>query len=118
MLGEAPQKLRYFSGLSARLLLLTVFFVMLREVFIYAPSVARFRLSYFQERIAPTLLGAIDRAGGTGLGLPIAHDLMRGHGGDIVLGETGITGTLFILTLPVEEQAVAADGPGIRAVDG
>jgi signal transduction histidine kinase len=44
------------------------------------------------------------RVGGTGLGLPIARDLMRGHGGDIRLGEAA-TGTVFILTLPAAEEA-------------
>ena len=43
---------------------------------------------------------ASGRAGGTGLGLAIARDLMRGHGGDIVLAATGETGTSFHLTLP------------------
>ena len=33
-----------FRSLSFRLLLLTIFFVMLAEVLIYTPSVARFRL--------------------------------------------------------------------------
>jgi len=40
------------------------------------------------------------RAGGTGLGLAIARDLMRAHGGDIVLVETGPAGTCFRLDLP------------------
>lgn len=40
------------TGLSARLLLLTVFFVMLSEVFIYAPSIGRYRIAYMEERIA------------------------------------------------------------------
>ena len=40
-----------FRSLSFRLLLLTVFFVMLSEVLIYTPSVARFRLVYLEERI-------------------------------------------------------------------
>lgn len=38
-------------GLSGRLLLLTVFFVMLSEVLIYVPSIARFRLVYLEERL-------------------------------------------------------------------
>lgn len=32
-------------SLSARLLVLTIFFVMLAEIFIFAPSIARFRLT-------------------------------------------------------------------------
>lgn len=39
------------AGLSARLLLLTVFFVMLSEVLIFLPSVARDRLAFLQDRI-------------------------------------------------------------------
>lgn len=42
---------RLVSGLSARLLLLTIFFVMLSEVLIYVPSIARFRLAYLEERL-------------------------------------------------------------------
>jgi signal transduction histidine kinase len=41
-----------WRSLSARLLVLTVGFVMLAEVFIYAPSVATFRYNYLQNRIA------------------------------------------------------------------
>jgi signal transduction histidine kinase len=40
------------------------------------------------------------RPGGTGLGLAIAREVMRAHGGDIVLGESTARGTLFQLTLP------------------
>ncbi|MFC4351972.1 sensor histidine kinase [Fodinicurvata halophila] len=39
-------------SLSARLLLLTIGFVMLAEVLIFAPSVANFRLNYLEERLA------------------------------------------------------------------
>jgi hypothetical protein len=40
------------KSLSARLLLLTIVFVMLSEVLIYAPSIGRFRLVYLEERLA------------------------------------------------------------------
>ena len=40
------------------------------------------------------------RKGGTGLGLVIARDVMRLHGGDIVLAHTGDDGTVFRLTFP------------------
>ena len=39
-------------SLSARLLVLTVFFVMVSEVLIFVPSVARFRMTYFENRLA------------------------------------------------------------------
>jgi signal transduction histidine kinase len=44
------------------------------------------------------------RSGGTGLGLVIARDILRAHGGDIVLVETGDDGTTFRLHLPDVER--------------
>ena len=41
------------------------------------------------------------RAGGAGLGLAIARDLVRAHGGDIALLESNGKGTTFRFTLPV-----------------
>lgn len=40
------------------------------------------------------------RKGGTGLGLVIARDVMQAHGGDLELGESGDSGTVFQLTFP------------------
>jgi signal transduction histidine kinase len=40
------------------------------------------------------------RAGGAGLGLAIARDLVRCHGGEIAMTETGAEGTTFRFTLP------------------
>jgi len=40
------------------------------------------------------------RAGGTGLGLAIARELVRGHGGDIVVAASSSTGTVFAIELP------------------
>jgi signal transduction histidine kinase len=39
-------------GLSAKLLVLTLLFVMLAEVLIYVPSIANFRLSWLSDRVA------------------------------------------------------------------
>jgi hypothetical protein len=41
---------RWLRGLSARLLVLTMVFVMLSEVLIYVPSLARFRLMFLEIR--------------------------------------------------------------------
>lgn len=50
---------RFLTGLSARLLALTVCFVMLAEVLIYLPSVARFRDVYLNEQIVKAHLAAL-----------------------------------------------------------
>ncbi|MDJ0951324.1 MAG: HAMP domain-containing sensor histidine kinase [Alphaproteobacteria bacterium] len=49
----------FLVSLSGRLLLLTVFFVMLSEVLIYAPSIGRFRKGYFEERIGAAHLASL-----------------------------------------------------------
>lgn len=40
------------------------------------------------------------RKGGSGLGLAISQELVRGHGGDLALTETGPQGTTFEIRLP------------------
>ena len=52
MLGKSKTPPAFAFGLSARLLLLTIGFVMLAEVLIYTPSIGRFRLVYLEERLA------------------------------------------------------------------
>jgi signal transduction histidine kinase len=46
-----PPALRIRFGLSAKLLLLTVLFVMLAEVCIYIPSIARFRIEWLSNKL-------------------------------------------------------------------
>ena len=47
------------KSLSARLLILTAFFVMLGEVLIFVPSVARFRMTYFENRLSAGYLATL-----------------------------------------------------------
>ena len=47
---------------------------------------------------APSSRGA---AGGTGLGLTIARDIVRAHGGDITLQESPLGGLRALIRLPV-----------------
>jgi len=49
-----------------------------------------------------------DRAAGLGLGLPLAREVARAHGGDLVVAYTGPGGTSFAFLLPLAE---AQDGP-------
>lgn len=51
-MNTADIKLPTFGrGLSARVLLLTILFVLVSEVLIYAPSVARYRLDWLEEKL-------------------------------------------------------------------
>ena len=75
----------WLTGLSARLLILTIFFVMLSEVFIYAPSIGRYRLVYMQERIAAAHLAslALDAPSDNVVGVQLMEQLLdhaRSHG--------------------------------------
>ena len=46
-------------GLSGRLLLLTIVFVMIAEVLIYVPSIANFRLNWLNDRLAAANTAAL-----------------------------------------------------------
>jgi signal transduction histidine kinase len=59
MLGRKVSLPPFLRSLSARLLVLTVLFVMLSEVLIFVPSVARFRLTYLQQHIADAHLAML-----------------------------------------------------------
>jgi len=47
------------------------------------------------------------RPGGSGLGLAIARELMRLHGGDLVLIASTGNGTTFRITMPAATRAAA-----------
>lgn len=51
------------------------------------------------------------RNGGTGLGLVIARDLVRAHGGELVLAQTGKRGTVFVLELAERKNETRRDEP-------
>ena len=46
------------------------------------------------------------RKGGSGLGLTISAELIRGHGGTIKLVRTSDEGTEFLITLPKGDGAI------------
>jgi hypothetical protein len=71
---EATRMPRF--GLSGRLLLLTVLFVMLAEVLIYVPSVANFRRNWLNDRLAAAQMAALVLDAVPGERLP--EDLERG----------------------------------------
>src|SRR5215203_6805466 len=52
-----PRRLRL--GLSGKLLVLTILFVMVAEVLIYVPSIANFRLNWLADRLAAAHTAAL-----------------------------------------------------------
>ncbi len=59
-----------------------------------------------QEHLFQPFQGGV-RKGGAGLGLVIAADLIRGHGGRLELRETSEKGTTFVIQLPKADFALA-----------
>lgn len=59
MISKRIRRPHFLTGLSGRLLALTVCFVMLAEVLIYLPSVARYTRTYFEDQIAKANLAAL-----------------------------------------------------------
>ena len=71
-----------YRSLSARLLVLTMAFVLLGEVLIYVPSIARFRRAYLDERIAAAHLAtlSLEAAGATGVDRVLENELLSQAG--------------------------------------
>jgi signal transduction histidine kinase len=77
--SATPQLL---NSLSARLLVLTISFIMLAEVMIYVPSISRFRLVYLEEKLSAGELAslALDATPDNMVSKELAGDLL-GHAG-------------------------------------
>ena len=72
------------------------------------------------ERVRARLFQPFSGSGrpdGAGLGLAIARELAQAHGGDVVLAETGPTGTTFEVRLPGAPEAAAAPQRRPRAAE-
>jgi signal transduction histidine kinase len=41
---------------------------------------------------------------GTGLGLPVAHGIVAQHGGSLRVEESGPAGTVFLVSLPLQQR--------------
>src|SRR5437868_14570352 len=92
-------------SLSARLLVLTVFFVMLSEVLIFVPSVARFRMTWFDNHLAAGHLATLAlEASPTGkLDQALTNRLLRDVGAHAVILHRD-NGMVFMLDSPVASK--------------
>jgi signal transduction histidine kinase len=78
-------------GLSAKLLLLTVLFVMLAEILIYLPSVANFRRSWLNDRLAAAQVAVLVLEGSPDDRLPEGSEarLLMGVGARAIAARVG-----------------------------
>jgi signal transduction histidine kinase len=84
-------------GLSSRLLILTILFVMLAEVLIYVPSVANFRRNWLRDRLAAAQIAALvlDAAPEDKLSDELEAKLLDGVGAQVVAVRGGGTRRLL-----------------------
>lgn len=69
------------------------------------------------ERVRQKLFEAFQsaaRTGGTGLGLTIAAELTKAHGGEIALASTGPDGTVFVISVPDSASEIRPGRRGER----
>jgi len=87
MTDERSPRLRFLTGMSGRLLALTVCFVMLAEVLIYLPSVGRFRKVYLEDQIAKAHLAALalEASPNKAVKDPLAMDLLMHAGAHAIV---------------------------------
>jgi DNA-binding response OmpR family regulator len=81
------------------------------EVADSGPGVAARDREVVFDRFRQVQGGVTRRFGGTGLGLSIARDLVRLHGGTIVVSEAAEGGALFTVQLPLRAPAGASVRP-------
>jgi C4-dicarboxylate-specific signal transduction histidine kinase len=70
-----------------------------------------------RERLFQPFTTTRAAAGGTGLGLAVSRDLIRGAGGDLLLLETGPAGTVFRLWLPAIAEEARPPGKAVPVAE-
>lgn len=98
-------------GLSAKLLVLTILFVMLAEVLIYLPSVANFRRNWLNDRLAAAQIAVLVLSGSPAEGLPEGSEerLLAGVGASAIAARVGGARRLLSLDSMPHEVAKTVD---------
>jgi signal transduction histidine kinase len=124
--AQRPRTVPLSRGLSTKLLLLTVLFVMLAEVLIFMPSVANFRVSWLQERLSTAAavgLVLIESEPDT-LSQTIQDDVLMAIGAQaIAVRDEGASRLLVVSEMPaaidehIDLQAVTPVAAMLDAID-
>jgi len=108
---ETNSRMRKRSSLSARLLLLTICFIMIAEIMIYVPSISRFRLVYLQEKLAAGELAslALEATPDNMVSEELARDLLGHAGAKLVVRKGKETRRLLLGDYMPSEIAASFD---------
>lgn len=87
-----------FGGLSGKLLLLTVLFVMLAEVFIYVPSIANFRNTWLMDRLTTAGVAASVLAETNTIAPRLQEELLRTTGALAIALDQGTQRSLIAMS--------------------
>ncbi len=110
-------------GLSTKLLLLTVLFVMIAEVLIFMPSIANFRLRWLEERLGAAAAVSVLLVQGDAETLPrtLQNDVLMSIGAKaIAVRDGGVSRLLVIAEMPpeVDEHIDLAQTGPVSAMSG
>jgi len=88
---KTPARVRWMPGLSGKLLLLTIVFVMIAEVLIYVPSIANFRVNWLRDRLAAAHTAALvfDAAPSEAIPETLARQILQSINAHAVAIKTG-----------------------------
>ena len=86
-LAKPSETIGRLTGLSGKVLILTIIFVMLGEVLIFLPSIANFRLQWLKTRIAQGEIAALatDVSPDQVLDTSLRQTLLKGAGVEAVV---------------------------------
>jgi signal transduction histidine kinase len=102
--NQGPVRVPRF-GLSGKLLVLTILFVMIVQVLIYVPAVSIFRLNWLNDRLAAARTAALVLYAAPSGMVPddLARDILSSIGAQAVVMKTGQTRRLLAMTeMPAE----------------
>ena len=118
---SAERSVPLTRGLSTKLLLLTILFVLLAEVLIFLPSVANFRLQWLGERLGTAAAVSAVLMQGDPMSLPRSaqDDILAAIGAKaIAVRDAGVSRLLIVADMPpqVDEQVDIAGTPPLTAI--
>ncbi len=110
-------------GLSTKLLVLTILFVMIAEVLIFLPSIANFRLRWLEERLGTAAAVSVVLVQGdpAGLSRALQNDVLMAIGAKaIAVRDGGVSRLLVIAEMPpeVDEHIDLANTGAVAAMTG